>query len=265
MREFSNSELKTLVLELPDEIQKYKDAGAFEEAKKAIAHWMEKPLTEEMKTRLKYETFILEQLPVEFPYTKEQVIRLMQEKLPDYSEKDLEREEEKNLAEWIYVDGEKHYIHNLVRNLTDKDEDIRERTGLYSTLPEDKKLLLGKVKEIQEKGVVSDRFQVKTSIKLKDEAFEPGMKVKVHLPIPAERWQTTDVEILNQASGKAVIDGADSLYRSICFEDVLEENCTFFVDMRILLPVHMQICGQKKENSVPKKDGICQEATGKKN
>ena len=34
MREFSNSELKTLVLELPDEIQKYKDAGAFEEAKK---------------------------------------------------------------------------------------------------------------------------------------------------------------------------------------------------------------------------------------
>ena len=64
MREFSNSELKTLVLELPDEIQKYKDAGAFEEAKKAIAHWMEKPMTEEMKTRLKYETFILEQLPV---------------------------------------------------------------------------------------------------------------------------------------------------------------------------------------------------------
>ena len=40
MREFSNSELKTLVLELPDEIQKYKDAGAFEEAKKAITHWM---------------------------------------------------------------------------------------------------------------------------------------------------------------------------------------------------------------------------------
>lgn len=230
MREFSNSELKTLVLELPDEIQKYKDAGAFEEAKKAIAHWMEKPLTEEMKTRLKYETFILEQLPAEFPYTKEQVIRLMQEKLPDYSEKDLEREEEKNLAEWIYADGEKHYIHNLVRNLTDKDEDIRERAGLYGTLPEDKKLLLGKIKEIQEKGVVSDRFRVKTSIKLKDEAFEPGMKVKVHLPLPAERWQTTDVEILNQASGKASIDGADSLYRSICFEDVLEENRTFFVE-----------------------------------
>ena len=67
MRAFQTKELETLTLELPEEIQQYKMAGALEEAQDAIGRWMKKPICEALKTRLQYEQYILEELPREFP------------------------------------------------------------------------------------------------------------------------------------------------------------------------------------------------------
>lgn len=230
MRAFSIKELDSLALELPEEIQQYKLAGELEKAKEAIDRWMEKPIGEDLKIRLGYEKYILGELPREFPYTAESVIRVFQEKVADFSVQDLERIERDNLAEWIFLDGEKHYIHNLPRNIMDKDEEIQERAGCVDKLPEDKKILLEKLAELREKKEVTEKIHLRTSIRLKDELFTPGMKIKVHLPLPAEWYQTSNVEILDYSKGKVTIDHERSLYRSICFEDMLEENRTFYVD-----------------------------------
>lgn len=230
MERFSGEELRSLALELPDEIQRYKDAGDFEAAKKRIEAWLSRPVAEELKTRLRYEQFILEELPGQFPYTKEEMIARFKEKVPDYTEADLLREEEENLAEWIYIGGEKHYIHNLVRNVCDKDPVIRERLGLSAAEPEDKRLLREKIARIRAEGTAADRFRLRASLRIKDEAFVPGMKVKVHLPIPAEREQISDVEILSHAEGRVTVDAPDAPFRAVCFEDTLTENREFFVD-----------------------------------
>ena len=230
MRRFDTKELESLALELPEEIQQYKLAGNFDMAKEAIQRWLLKPIGEKLKERLRYEQYILEELPKEFPYTEQDIIKMFQEKLPDFSAEDLHRIEQDNLAEWIYLNGEKHYIHNLLRNICDKDDDIKERMGSLETITEDKKLLLEKVKEIQEKKEVTEKIHLRASIRLNEEQFCPGMKVKVHLPIPAEWYQTSDVEILDYSEGKVSIDDARSLYRSICIEDTLKENRTFYVE-----------------------------------
>ena len=52
MKDFSCEELKALAVELPDEVNRYKMAGDFEGAAKAIDRWMDKPVGEAMKTRL---------------------------------------------------------------------------------------------------------------------------------------------------------------------------------------------------------------------
>mgnify|MGYP000553227552 CR=1 FL=1 len=52
MRDFSCEELKSLAVELPDEVSRYEAAGDFEGAGKAIDRWLEKPVGEAMKTRL---------------------------------------------------------------------------------------------------------------------------------------------------------------------------------------------------------------------
>ena len=137
MRDFSCEELKSLAVELPDEVSRYEAAGDFEGAGKAIDRWLEKPVGEAMKTRLRYEKYIIQELPKEFPDTEEEVIRKFREKLPDFSMEDLQRAERENMAEWILVDGKKHYIHSLIRNLTDKEPEIRRRLGLTEEVTEE--------------------------------------------------------------------------------------------------------------------------------
>lgn len=63
MRDFSCEELKSLAVELPDEVSRYEAAGDFEGAGKAIDRWLEKPVGEAMKTRLRYEKYIIQELP----------------------------------------------------------------------------------------------------------------------------------------------------------------------------------------------------------
>ena len=230
MKDFSCEELKALAVELPDEVNRYKMAGDFEGAAKAIDRWMDKSVGEAMKTRLLYETYILQKLPKEFPDTEEEVIRKFRETLPDFSMEDLRRAEEENLAEWILVDGRKHYIHNLIRNLSDKEPEIRRRLGKADEKNEAKRLLLEAIHEMQEKGEKSVRIHLKTAIRLKEECVEPGMKIRAHLPLPAELFHTSDVKLLDHAPGKVTVDAPDARWRSICFEDTLEENRTFFAE-----------------------------------
>ena len=98
MRQFETKELESLAMELPEEIQQYKLAGELTKAQEAIRRWLEKPIGEALKVRLRYEQYICEELPKEFPYTEKEIIRLFQEKIPDFSAKDLKRIEEENLA-----------------------------------------------------------------------------------------------------------------------------------------------------------------------
>lgn len=230
MSRFTSDDLTVLAYELPDEVLKYKLCGDFASAFAAIERWLERPVSEGLKKRLSLEKSILEQLPAEFPYTEKQVIALFQEQIPDFEKKDLERLDREGLAEWIFLDGEKHYIHNIFRNVTQKDPEIIKRAGIQTDDAREKELLNAAIRELKEKGSVSWRFRLHTSIRLKNELFYPGIQLKAHLPLPAELHQISDVRLLDHSSGKVTVDPANSLYRTICFEDTLEENREFFAE-----------------------------------
>lgn len=228
--EFHHEQLETLEYPIPEEILKYKLCGDFAAAKKSIKRWLKRPVAEGMKTRLRLESEMLDRFPEEFPYTKETLLKLFQEKVPDFSDCDLERLEEDGLAEWMFMDGEKHYIHNVMRNVLDKDDEIRKRAGLFGVVTEEDENLYSVIEEMKEKGSVTKHFHLKASVGLKDEYFRPGMYLKAHLPLPAKLHQTSDVKILSHTDCKVTIDPEDSLYRSICFEDTPKENVPFFAE-----------------------------------
>ncbi len=238
MREFRQEDLRTLALELPDEILKYKQCGDLKGAREAVSRWMERPVAEDLKKRMELELMILDEYPSQFPYTGDEVVRMMADLLPGFDRSDLDRIDRDGRAEWVILDGEKHYIHNIIRNITGNDNEIIARIRENGTDEAKKKIpqeslteiLTRANAEIMENGGSKWRFHMRTSIRLKDELFRPGMKLKVHLPIPAEHHQTSEVKILSHADGCVTIDPPDSLYRSICFEDTPEENREFFVE-----------------------------------
>lgn len=230
MNKFETKTLETLAYELPDEVLKYRMCGDLANAEAAIARWMERPVAEGLKERLALEKEFLAHLPQQFPYTKQQAIALFRDLVPDFGEADLERLDRAGYAEWMFLNGEKHYIHNLVRNVLRVDDEIAKRTGEPDGEKKERMLLKTTIADIREKGCISERFRLRTSIRLEDELFCPGMKLKVHLPVPAELYQISDVKILAHSEGNVTIDREDSLYRAICFEDTLQENREFFAE-----------------------------------
>lgn len=254
MNEFETKTLETLAYELPDEILKYRMCGDLAGAEAAIDRWLDRPVAEGLKARLVLEKEFLAHLPKQFPYTKQQAIALFQDLIPDFGVADLERLDRAGYAEWVFLNGEKHYIHNLVRNVLRVDEEIVKRMGEADSEKEERVLLKATIADVKEKGRISERFRLRTSIRLEDGLFRPGMKVKVHLPIPAELHQISDVKILAHSEGNVTIDQPDSLYRAICFEDTLQENREFFVEYEYTVTsVYHDFSGEdflKAENSL---------------
>lgn len=230
MNELRHEDIPVLAIELPDEILNYKLRGDYTAAKAAIKRWLQRPVGEALKMRLRFEEFFLNELPRQFPYTARQAAEEFSKLIPDFGEADLTRVDEAGLAEWIYLDGEKHYIHNIVRNVTRVDPEIARRAGRAEDEDEEKKLLKETISDIIENRSVTWDFTVRETTKLKDGCFRPGMKLKVHLPVAAALHQTSDVKITAYSEGMASIDPEDSLYRAICFEDTLQENREFFVE-----------------------------------
>lgn len=230
MMEFKHEQLISLEYPLPEEVLKYKMCGDFSSAQKSIERWLKRPIAEGLKTRLRLEREMLSLLPGEFPYTEEKVLELFREKVPDFDSQDLKRLDEEGLAEWIFLEGEKHYIHNILRNVMDKDDEIRKRAGVFGEQTEEEKNLCAAIREMKEKGSLTKRFHLRTSVGLREECFCPGMHLKAHLPLPAELHQVSDVKILAHSDCKVNIDPADSLYRAICFEDTPAVNTPYFVE-----------------------------------
>ncbi|MDY3731267.1 MAG: transglutaminase-like domain-containing protein [Candidatus Choladocola sp.] len=230
MKEFDQNELKTLEYGLPEEVLKYKMCGDFEGARKSISRWMDRPITEGLKKRLSLEKEMLDLLELEFPYTAEETVKLFFEKVPDFTREDLNRLDEEGLAEWIFLDGQKHYIHNILRNVLGNDKEIRKRAGITEEISEEEQNLSAAIAELKEKRGLKKRFRLRTSVALREECFQKGMYLKAHLPLPASLYQVSDVTVLNHSDCKVTIAPEDSLFRAICFEDVLDKNIPFFVE-----------------------------------
>lgn len=222
--------LAALACELPDEVERYQAQGDFAAAEAAIDRWLLKPVGVSLRERLSIEKEILRQLPEQFPFTVPQAIAVFRETVPDFCEADLKRLDRESLAEWIFVDGEKHYIHNLVRNVTQKDPEILRRSGLGDPDEEEKHVLGEELAFLRKQGESVWRFRIRASIHLKEELFRPGMRLRAHLPLPAELFQTSDVKILAHSNCETVIDPADALYRAIFIEAAPQENQEFFVE-----------------------------------
>ena len=235
MEKFRYEDLASLAYELPDEVLNYRMSGDLKGERDAIYRWLEKPVAEGMKQRLRLELTFLAQLKNQFPYTQEEVIQAFRPQIPDFSERDLVRLDLGGLAEWIWLEGRKHYIHNIVRNVLRKDKEMLDRAGLKNAEAEELQLLNEAIEDEKANGSVSWKFRVRETIRLKDEEFYPGILLKVHLPLPALYHQVESINILSYDPAMKAIDPEDALFRTIYFEGTLEENREFFVEYEYVI------------------------------
>lgn len=86
------------------------------------------------------------------------------------------------------------------------------------------------IKRMKEKGGLAYYFRIRSTLKIREEAFEPGKTVRVYLPIPLEYAQVRNFRLLH--TSMEPLRTAPPLWpqRTVCFETELTENSVFSIE-----------------------------------
>ncbi len=182
----------SLSMPLPEDILKRKWAGDFEGAIKAIDARLKMELPDMLRARLECEKERIRRLPTQYPWNREEALAKLREIVPSVTEEQFDEWELQGRIDFIYIKGEKRYFIRSHRSITKHPELVRQ-AGREVT-PENK-WLDPMIKEIKEKGSLTRRITMETSVYVDEEDFVPG-EYLAHLPYPMPSAQQSDIRLL---------------------------------------------------------------------
>lgn len=224
---------------LPEDIARLKAWGDITEAVRLIDLRLAGNLPAPLRACMTAEREIMLRLAGDFPYSYEEALHEAQSRLADFTAEEFASLVERGRIDWIYLKGEKRYFRRFVNTLIHTDSTMRERNGKSIREKGGVELPPASVREellerarstMRERGEFANRFRIRASVKIKDEAFEKGKLVKVHIPLPAACLQQSEIELHAFSDEPCFIAPEDAPQRTIYFERVLEENRAFFVE-----------------------------------
>ncbi len=223
---------------LPDDILQKKFYGDLEGAVRLIDRrlaWDDIP--EAMRCCLMAQREMILRRTEDYPYTKEEALAVVREHISDFSEEEFEDRVDAGRIGWIYLNGERRFFNRFFQSMCKAEPAFGERAGVR--LPGVESAGKGSAEEgrldrcarlMRERGKLSNRIRIRAGVRMKDEVFNSGMFVRVHLPIPAACEQQSEIVIekIFPAGGKPAPE--DAPQRTICWEMSLEENQEFYVE-----------------------------------
>lgn len=100
-----NETFRYLNIGLPEDILRHKMKGDFAKAIALIDKRLaSNRLTEALRKCLIVQREIIKRLPFDYPYTKEEALKVAQEAIPDFTEEEFDERVEEGKIGWIYVD-----------------------------------------------------------------------------------------------------------------------------------------------------------------
>lgn len=232
---YINDNFKYLNIGLSDDILRRKIYGDFEGAIRLIDMKLESDnIPESFKNCLRVQREIMLRLPEDYTLTKEEALVMIQSHIQDFTEEEFVRLEDAGSIGWIYIEGQPHYFNRFFETLCKIDADFAKRTGI--NVPGTKSFVNGEpIKDysariMRQKGKMTNRIHCRASVRIKDEYFEKGKLVRVHLPIPCTCEQQSDIKIEKIFPEKGSIAPETAPQRTVCWEEIMEENNEYFVE-----------------------------------
>ena len=233
-----NGYFEHLNVGLSDDILRLKLHGDFEGAIRLIDHKLAGgDLPHAFRNCLIVQREIIQRLPENYVYTKEQALARVQARIPDFTEAEFDQMVLDNRIDWIYIQGVPHYFDRFYESLVKTDRNFAARAGEYKVLADgcstagvEEDPLDRTARIMKETGSCSNRIRVQATVRLKDELFKPGTFVRAHLPIPCACDQQSDIRIERVDPPTAHIAPEDAPQRAVGWEETLEENRTFTVE-----------------------------------
>lgn len=233
-----NDTLKYTQFGLPEDIRRCKEAGFYEEAIRLIdCRLTESELPEALKGNLLIQKKICQLLPTEFPYSKQDALAIIREKIPEFTEAELNTYLDERRIRWIFVNGQMRIFMRFFSSLCKTVPGFARRAGIVMAGVEsatagsqaDSRLDIA-MKKIKANGSMSNRIRIRATVKIKDEFFTPGMFLRAHLPIPAACQQQSDIRIEKIVPAFGICAPEDAPQRTVCWAGHFQENTEFTVE-----------------------------------
>ena len=222
---------------LPEDILRRKLYGDFDGAIRLIDRRLADPATPKaLAQSLRIHREMIRLIPQEYPYSREDALSIIREKIPDFTEEEFDELVDERRISWIYNKGEMRFFNRFFSSVCKAIPAFAKRAGVQ--LPGVESATSGTVEDglldiamrkMKEQGAMSCRIRIRATVKLKDEFFTPGMFVRVHLPIPAACQQQSDIVIEKISPATGMIAPEDAPQRTVCWEETLTENREFEV------------------------------------
>ncbi len=228
-----NDTLRYLNIGLPQDILQHKLHGNFAEAVRLIDLRLQRGnIPQALRCCMIAQREIMRRLPDNFPYDREQALALMREDIPDFTDAEFDALVEEGRINWCYINGEVRYFIRFYQTLLKTEKTIAIRAG--QQMPANEKdngsnLIRDTVAIMKERGSLAKHIRIRATVQLKDEHFTPGMFMRVHLPIPADCDQQSNICIEEVSPAGAAIAPSDALQRTVCWEKTMAENEPFEV------------------------------------
>lgn len=224
--------LESLVLGLPEDVERYVVYGDFDAADRLIDIYMKRNISELLKKRLQYEKRRIRRLEKEYIYTFNDALEKASKKIKDFSGEELQKLIDERFADWIYLNG-KVMLHedfldtiikvypNISARLLEKSEDKETgRTDVLETT----------INDIISNGEKKYLIHIKTGIKLKKEAARVGETISVYLPVPKDARQIKNIKIIKTSPEAKFISPEDCPQRTAYFEKQVTGEDVFTVE-----------------------------------
>ncbi len=221
--------LKSLEVNLPEDIKALITYGDFSKANKLIDIYLSRNIAEILRERLAFERYRLKILERNYTHTFEQAFTEAKEKIRNFSREELEELKDERYADWIYIDGKVMFNDRFLENICKVHPALSDRL-IEKDNDKTTDILKQTIDEIIKNGKKRYHIHLKTGIRLKNNLHRAGEIVKVHLPIPKQAEQISNIKILNTSHKPNYISPEEYPQRTVYFEEEVKGEDLFTVE-----------------------------------
>lgn len=219
MKELNNvnyGDLKFLSVDLPEDILKEKWSGNFDKAKKLIAQRKSENIPQALRCRLELELKNLENLECRYTVTREEALRQVRQRIPEMSDEEFDQLQLEGKLDWIYLDGKVMYLDSFCATLFKVNPLLwqRSRQGDQS----DYQILDDLIADLKDGQEICCHIHIRQEVSLKEQAVEEGKILRVHIPVPLEREQVKNLQLLEVTPAPVRMAEEDASQPTLYFE-----------------------------------------------
>ena len=221
---------------LPDDILRRKLHGDFAGALRLIDKRLQDPKTSHaLANCLKFHKEMMQRLPKDFPYSKEEALAIVQKDIPDFTMDELEELMDSRDIRWIYIAGEERIFCRFYSSILKAVPGMAQRAnaklaGVESNTTPTENPLNPIIAKMKAQGSLSYKIRIRAGVKLKDDQFTPGMFMRAHLPFPSDCPQQSQITLEKMFPKDGKLAPADAAQRTVCWEETMTENHEFSLE-----------------------------------